>query len=829
MDWNPLSSESWANLLGLVRVPLFANPNHIAGFRESAILLDGRRGTFAFFHVSDGLRCSAEDTLSWAWSANVLHTVTVSARNPDLRVGRWDAPSRPDVYRLPTKGIAAEELFESLAASPRARASTVVRHVLDGFRLIRRTLPPTATVDAIQLLNAFLLSASRASKEPAIHRQLQSARTYDDLLHSLGSQLIQHLGLANLSASLRTEPIGTIAQHFLQPEPRTGCQLDPDLLFRHASTDLYQEAHLELKREAQSYLPGIAPTSPPIGAMPKDVRFTPPNLARILVERALAAFGPLPRTLVVLDPACGSGVFLQECLRELAARNFTGQLSLHGFDVSPVASRICKFCLSEPVREALDPNLAVNIDIKTMDALTCDHWASPHLILMNPPFIARDSLSSQQLTAAQNVLGDDLAVGRIDIAMAFIWKAASVLQPGGVLATVIPAGLLETRSGQAWRNALAGLCDIHLLGRFEGYKYFETSMVETAFAVLRKRTVTPAPPQSISVLVAREGCEDAAIRLLRFAQQGISKQVDGVDYYHAEASQILGTRWTPLPHTTYSLRERTQHAALPSVSQLFRVQQGIRTRWKPAFVIKADHYERLPDKEKRFFRPAAGQRTIADGRLRPHEYVFYPYDEAGLLIETEDELRKHLPTYYETVLSRFRERLGEGRWWTLFRPRTWQYGQEPKLISKTYGGPGDFAFDTTGEYVVVQGCAWSWRRRNPSFFDQSPLPLAYLALLNSTVFAVLLSVYCRRVQGGQFELAKKYVAPIPLPDLATVDSATVATAERLAEFGRSIQQNGLRAIIKDLDRIAASAYGLPQGVTDEFVRAAEERRYAIHG
>jgi hypothetical protein len=32
--------------------------------------------------------------------------------------------------------------------------------------------------------------------------------------------------------------VGTLPDHFLSPEPRTGCQLDAGLLFRHASTEL---------------------------------------------------------------------------------------------------------------------------------------------------------------------------------------------------------------------------------------------------------------------------------------------------------------------------------------------------------------------------------------------------------------------------------------------------------------------------------------------------------------------------------------------------------------------------------------------------------------
>lgn len=828
MDWNPRSSECWANLLGLVRVPLFASSELQTG--DNAILLDGRRGTFAFFDVSEDEAQIDEKMLSWAWSANVLHTVAVNSRDCQMRVRRWDTPGRIRTFNLPNKGLAAEELFESLEASPKARAVTVVRHVLDGFRLIRRTLPPTATLEGVQLLNAFLLAAAKAARNEEVRARFRESREYGDVLDLLDASDRAKLGLDALSDALRAEPIGAIAKHFLEPEPRTGCQLEPELLFRHASTDLYQEAHLELERDPQSYFAGIAPTTPPRGIAPKDVRLTPPNLARILVEQALQAFGALSENLVVLDPACGSGVFLQQCLRELVEQQFTGKLSLHGYDISPISSCISKFCLGGPIREALGPQLDVDVNVRTENALTLDPWVDADLILMNPPFVSRDSLTSGELDQVKSVLGDELAAGRVDMAMAFIWKAILCLRDGGVLATVLPAGLLESESGEAWRSAIARTCEVHLLGRFEGYKYFSTSMVETAFAVFRKRPERVAVIEpAVSVLVAQEGREDAAIRFLRLTQHQIRKRIMGVEFYQAQPSEVLTERWTPVRKTQYLLRKWAQDCSLPRVTQLFNVHQGVRTRYKPAFVLKVDAYERLPDDEKRMFRPAAGQRSVLDGRLFPREYVFFPYDDAGLLIQTESELQERVPVYVKTVLNRYRAKLGKGQWWALVRPGTWQYRREQKLLSKTYGTAGDFAFDANGDYAVVQGCAWLWKGADPPPFVQTPLPLAFLAVLNSNVFAVLLEVFCRRVQGGQFELANKFVKSIPLPDLSQVDPTMTSIIGELARFGDIIHNRGLRAIDDGLDAVVARAYGLPDDIASAFADAAEERNHALSG
>ena len=50
-------------------------------------------------------------------------------------------------------------------------------------------------------------------------------------------------------------------------------------------------------------------------------------------------------------------------------------------------------------------------------------------------------------------------------------------------------------------------------------------------------------------------------------------------------------------------------------------------------------------------------------------------------------------------------------------------------------------------------------------FDTSGLPWAYAAMLNSSVFEILLANFCPRVQGGQFHLDSHFIKNVFLPDL----------------------------------------------------------------
>ena len=120
-------------------------------------------------------------------------------------------------------------------------------------------------------------------------------------------------------------------------------------------------------------------------------------------------------------------------------------------------------------------------------------------------------------------------------------------------------------------------------------------------------------------------------------------------------------------------------------------------------------------------------------------------------------------------------------------------GEGPRLVTTYFGRRGSFAFDAKGEYVVLQGYGWGWKgydddQDNPEVapFERSPLPWAYLALLNSDVFEVFTEYFCPRVRGGQFNLSDRFIARAFLPDLSDETYQMDDTVTALAEIGRKI-------------------------------------------
>jgi adenine-specific DNA-methyltransferase len=825
-QWDAASPLAWARALGLVHVPLFGpEARQQTRWGDCAVLLDGPKSSLAVCSVGQaggaerGDFLGDENPMLWSWSSQLRHVLILNPSLEDMYLRRWDAPEEFRRFKMPGNPRAAAKLLPKLTEDPQLTAVTAVLHALRGFRQVRQSLPSRDAFDAIRVFNAFLLGVEAAQLEQVDRRRWAASTRVEEALEELrkaGIDVNEALGQAGLRQDTRSAGIDGVLEWFVSPEPTTGWILDSGLLIRHAAGQLYQEAHVLIERDDQlSLFPAMA-TTRRRGPARSDVHFTPVALARFLVQEALTEHGTATSDLTILDPACGSGIFLLEALRELQSIGWKGTVKLRGFDISAVSCAMANFCLARAKREAAQDGICADVHVGQADALQRD-WEHPDIVLMNPPFVSWESMDHQERDTVVQVLGA-VAKKRMDKAMAFLWRAVQCLDQGGVLASLLPAPLFETQAGVEWREAIASQGDLRLLGRLRGYKHFQDSLVEPGMLVFsRPGEPTRTTRTPTRLLVADEGREDEAVRGARRFRLGDGPpQGEGWEVVQAPGP-LPPENWMPRARKQLELIDALRRAGVATAGELFIVHLGIRTGLKSAFVLAENEVRDLPKRERRFFRPIASTSTIREGTIRRGEFVFYPYGETGLLLPTEDSVKKEVPTYYSGWLQPRQDELtGRSRaraheWWALARERPWQHAKQPKLVSKAFGGPGGFAYDTSGDFVVLQGYGWLWkgarRERSQADFHSSPLPFAYLALLNSSVFDLLLGLFCPRVQGGQYDLSTRFVANVFLPDLTDVERMTSDTVIELAELGRRIHEGAMPSP-GVLAQASAGAYGI---------------------
>lgn len=758
--------DFWKLKLGLLPVPLrFDAPQE-----RRFVMLNGAKGNFCL-DVQGTV--DIDDARDVAWSSNVGHYVSILDRFVEIK--RWDtSPSR--TTRLGTLEVLSDvaAFHRDLELDPPYGLS-VVSHSIRVFRKLRAVLGQS--FDGVQSLKAFLLLLACAKDS----KRITDISLVDWQLPEDAPSIATHMRTGDWEALLE-ELLGGRAIEGLRP--------DLSIVLTHAMGELFQEAHFEAVNipQEQLRLEGLLPRPADTKFVPKikGVHFTPPALARALVEQALYLHGSLQSEITVFDPACGSGEFLREALRQIRMMGSTAKVRLIGWDISEAACDMARFSLAYEERVLGGP---LEVTIEQHDSIEkVEAWPSDvDLLMMNPPFVSWQDMTRGERQTIRSVLGD-LSKGRPDLAYAFMFGALNAIGRGGVLAAIVPASFLDSDSASLLRERMHEGMSLSLVARLGSHALFARSIVDTGLFVAQRAELDEPPTAFWSD--HRSASTSHGLRTLRrrrllsIDEPNIDK---GFSIYPNPDFVLKSTSWAPRPYRSWKLAQDL--AGLPRVRDLFYVRQGARTGRKGAFVLTEDQFSSLPDAEKRFFRPAVVNRAIKNGFLSQISFVFYPYGKHQ--IDTEKELRNLMPEYYaghllpnkEHLVSR--ARIGADFWWGHTEHRAWQVERRSKIVSTYFGDAGSFAWDSAGDFVVVQGQAWIPRRREYEGELPSKVGLSYLTFLNSESFSELLAASSNHVAGGQWNLSKKFVDSIPIPDLTSPDFAP-ETLDLLSEVGRSI-------------------------------------------
>ena len=786
------SLESWKLELGLLPVPLFSLQNGSGKF----ILLNGKVGNFC---LDLGLESDVEDPRTLAWSSDVGHYVRVS--NDFVEVHRWDnKPSALERYTKKSVENNLEKFYEYLQKDQPSRDLSIISFAIRTFRILRGILG--YHIDGQQSLRAFLyLLACVADNDDRNQLNIKKWGLSPDIQTIIHS--INNLDWESLVNTLKD---GT-SFYGLKP--------DISLLLRHASGTLFQEAHYEaytLSQE-QLLLPGFLPE--PVNLKKETnfigIHYTPPSIARTLVEEVLNAIGDLPPYLKVFDPACGSGVFLKEVLRQLSLKNYQGRVKLEGWDISPAAIDMATFILLYE-KDKLNSKFSVDIEIQHRDSLNDQNqWrADADIVLMNPPFLSWNNMDKQQKELVKQSL-NKLMQKTPDLSSVFLWKGVQSLPSKGVIGCILPASILDAESHFKIRQAVISHVDIYLVGKLGSHHLFSNAQIDSAVLVGK----SPKTSESTLSLWADHRLQSSsgllrALRKYNYCGRNSFDIIDqdGFSIYENPSLSTNLISWSPRSYKAFNLLKKLENFS--KVKDIFEIREGGSTGLNSVFILKKNDFEALPKKEKNFFKPVIINDSINIGRLFDTFYVFYPYGEDIPKIQSEDELKKYVGTYYDKYLRESKPKIlskpgkTDSNWWMLRRHGTWQVKRQPKLVSTHFGEAGSFAWDDSGSYVVIKGFAWFPKEGN---ILPEKLGLAYLAILSCSLINNLLASISNHIGGGQWDLSKKYISNMPIPDLMA-KNLDLNALESLYKIGKLIS-SGEDFDSQVLNKIVLSLYQLP--------------------
>lgn len=815
-------SAHWSERFGLARSPMFARDENDSG-GEHHVLLDGGHGSFGM-SVMEAPH-NPTSMASWAWSSDLPHHVTITKK--DVQVVRWDAARNEQVYSLDSVSRDLDGFYRFLCRDRVRSNRTVVQHLVNLFGRIRAL---------------------------AAHARLPDERAIDAFVTVLGDLIAGECGPADTTAfglptdavDLRRAVSGPSLEEALRdiraPAALSALTLYPSLAIRHAGGQLFQEAHFDLVRAPAPDLFGFVDAATSERASRGGTHFTPPALARSIVDHTLSQIGDLASrpTLVVSDPACGSAAFLHEALRGLRRAGFDGALRIVGRDISAPAISMARFTLTLALRDWA-PRGGATLDLKVEDSLAQPSFPKADITVMNPPFISVIAQTPEQKERLRAIVGEK-AGSRGDYSMAFVTRALEALADRGALGTLFPANLLTHDAAAPWREQMAARGNIRLLASIGDFGLFTQAFVHVGCVVISK--AEHARREFTALVTDNEpGATGDALRELRktHGQPPVRAIGDHQWKLFAADAVVLSKKlpWRILTPPQRRVLDALEAAQTPTVGKLFDIAQGVQTGNLKVFLFNADEFRRLglPAREKGFFREALMTDSIDNGRIVKTYQLFFPYDREGPLFADEDALAAAVPTYYRSVLKPNEKTLksraaivsaNRTDWWGLMRPRTntFAFDERPRIVSKFFGAEGSFALDEMARFLPSTGHVWIPKVDHATeaadeLDDESgegvreaasiEVMRAYVTLLNSRAFVRLVSYRSVTIAGGQFDLSSRFLAPVYLPDLweKAEDPIFSEYVSALARLSRASERDEVLPS-KDVDRLVAQLYGVPE-------------------
>lgn len=593
-------------------------------------------------------------------------------------------------------------------------------------------------------------------------------------------------------------------------------EYDFALISRHALSKIYEHyvAILHVSDSDQiSFLPTLAEETVEwkLGNV-----YTPQFIARFFARYIRSRLSPHAfQKLKIIDPSCGSGIFLR-CFLELQneapfdllttdsiEKTFANVI---GIDVDPNACHAAQLSLSL-LSLVLTEELPKELKIINQEALSyyLENSSLRNLadvVVANPPYIKFEAQPVEIQQRVHAVLGQN-GLGRPDLYLAMLKMGLELLKPGGYGLFVLPETFLKSESARAIRRAIAETAFVLCLVDLTAVRVFENVGVYTILLIFQKKSAEMGPAAPAKVV----RCQD---RVGQALQDVIDDRIATTSFYSIhettqEAFQDAEWSLAP-PYVMSTLRKYLKLAELGTECQL---RQGMNSGADDIFIIPK---RAVPQDGRDLFPPLLSDREMETYTVpkSTREHVFYPFIDDKLITE-QDLRRKHPETW--AYLNSHRGKLEKRKaviagtipWWRPERPRDPKYMFRPKLVTPHVVISPRFGLDLRGRYAISRAPLVLSKFEDGVQGDHLRF---FLAVLNSSACFWHIAQRSHIYDRGYSRLEISTLRAVRVPAFSGVEPGAVRNIIRLVE--RRIEATGSEALEIEnvLDELVADLYGL---------------------
>ncbi|MGE5678405.1 MAG: Eco57I restriction-modification methylase domain-containing protein [Pseudomonadota bacterium] len=546
----------------------------------------------------------------------------------------------------------------------------------------------------------------------------------------------------------------------------------------------------------------------------KGVFYTPNEVVERMTEKLLAGIEPALNPYIrILDPACGSGLFLikafevlkgrfeQDYLsileknKELAGKlqmddigSFIVENNLWGADIDQEAIDTAGEILVKLAGKACRPNLVC------CDSLVCgtgaeadtDFWrGSFDYIIGNPPYIGHKQVTMEYKKVLQKSY-KGIYRDKSDVSYCFLKRGSDLLSEGGRLSFITSRYFMEGPSASGLRSYLSEHCTVIELVDFNGHNVFKEAGIAACIITLDK---------GIS------GQRTSVLKYKKANRAGRESLFNPENYESFEVTRLMLKEegWLLLEKDRKEIYKKVEESsgsiALGEVAESY---QGIITGCDKAFIVSKDDI-RLNKLEKPLLKPWIKNSNVHKHSIDKANRILI-YSDFISREEDYPESIRHIGAFREKLVERRECRNGARKWYQLQWGRTNSIFDTPKIVYPYKSHESRFAVDRDGYYCSADVYCLKLKEKY-----EKAMSLEYLAaVLNSRLFEFYFKCYAKKISGNLYDYYPNTVLKmkIPLP----------AAGSRIPEMAWEITQcragQEKKAITDKIDMEIYKLYGL---------------------
>ncbi len=474
--------------------------------------------------------------------------------------------------------------------------------------------------------------------------------------------------------------------------------------------------------------------------------------------------------LKILDPACGSGAFLNQAL-EFLIREHTLvrdmllpfqdltlgyeietailEHNLYGVDINEDAVEIAR--LSLWLRTAHKGRTLTNLSDKIvcanslLDMPFCKDSSHSVLdtesinqfigcfdvVIGNPPYVRQEAIKDQKEALSQKY---EVYTGTADLYVYFYELAIRMLKPNAFTGFICSNKFFRAKYGENLRDYILNRTEIEAIADFNGVKIFEDATVDSAITILKKGS----PSQNHQFKVV-----DVELENYTFMNQS---DLSKTSFAFSNSYELI-------------IKQKIEAVGTTLKKWNINIYRGIQTGNNSVFIID----EKLKDK---FIREDAKSKDLIKPIIQGRDINRYSYEfnNKYLLYITDETKIENYKSIYEYLLNhkyildqKIEVKQGKMVWYSLYRPaksHIKDFEKEKIVFSEIANNPDVFAYDA--KFMLLEKTSFMLEGDNLKFL---------LACLNSSALIFYMKTMIRQVGVG-FQLSKIFVEQIPIPQIS---------------------------------------------------------------